>query len=453
MSTLTSADLHLTRSSTRTAQPPGGRSSISFGDDDAAPDPVRTPPRTPASEVEEPGSAEATPAPAVRTRADVGLVAASAAPAAEVAALEAALASRGVSATLALRGLTAAALPPAAKAMSDSGSVDAVVVCTDAAAAPSMAFFGALPSPVFVLESSAPTDFSALAADILAVKGLREAAPAAGAAAAARGALSPLSPAPSRVEELLGELRANFKPRGAGKLFALGRRLELLGGGGGGRVDLAAFRRGLEGHAPAWSDRETRLLFDAFDADRRGSVSADAFLRAVRGELSEARRALVDGAFAALDGGGAGAVSTRDAVRRFAAEAHPAVAAGERSEAEVFQEFLETFGAAAKESGVLSLGDFRRYYEHVSASVDEDAAFERLLAAAWRLPGAEAAPARALFAAEDCADGAGPPPAAAADGADGADGADAATPAKAAQPAQPAQSRRGRVMQSSVVLG
>lgn len=77
--------------------------------------------------------------------------------------------------------------------------------------------------------------------------------------------------------------------------------------------------------------------------NRDGTIQYDEFLRVIRGDLNDFRRALVEKAFKKLDRDCNGTIEVSDLVGIYNAKKHPAVIDGRKTEEQVLGEFLETF--------------------------------------------------------------------------------------------------------------
>lgn len=74
---------------------------------------------------------------------------------------------------------------------------------------------------------------------------------------------------------------------------------------------------------------------------------------------------------------------------------HPDVRSGKKTEAQVLQEFMDTFelhlslatGSKANDDDVVSLEEFMEYYTNISVSIDNDAYFDLMISNAWGLEG------------------------------------------------------------------
>merc|ERR1719198_2803734 len=112
-----------------------------------------------------------------------------------------------------------------------------------------------------------------------------------------------------------------------------------------------------------------------FDNDGGGTISYEEFLRAVRGRLSPARKAMVKKIFDVLDkiGGERGYLTVENISGIYSVSKHPGVIAGKITKEEALQEFLNSFeGDYGNRHGKVTLDEWIRHYEEVSCSIDSD---------------------------------------------------------------------------------
>lgn len=186
---------------------------------------------------------------------------------------------------------------------------------------------------------------------------------------------------------LMDGLRRRIREKGLGSAMALEQFYRSLDADGSGSLSYEEFQHGLMENGLLLSEGECELMFSYFDEDRTGQMHFNEFLEAVRGQLSEKRRAVVHEAFAKLDVNGDGTLSLEDIDSKYLSFAHPDVRSGLKSEEEVFQEFLDCFDTVNRDGNV-TLSEFERYYEYTSAVVADDEMFVANVRNAWGLPGA-----------------------------------------------------------------
>lgn len=121
------------------------------------------------------------------------------------------------------------------------------------------------------------------------------------------------------------------------------------------------------------------------------------FLKALHGDLNDARRQLVEQVYDSLhpkvevEEGGELAVSPATLRETFCPDQHPLVTKGTADPQAVMSEFLDTFSILAHvlgtcQGGLVTRDDFLSYYEVVSSTVDNDAFFDLCLRRLWALP-------------------------------------------------------------------
>jgi len=129
-----------------------------------------------------------------------------------------------------------------------------------------------------------------------------------------------------------------------------------------------------------------QTLFSVFDRDGSGGIDYNEFLRAVRGDMSASRKALVERAFHLIDKTGDGILAIEDIKGTYNAKNHPDVRMGKKTEDEVLGEFLSTFethhsitkGGAGLDQRV-DIDEFMEYYNNISASIDDDRYFDLMM--------------------------------------------------------------------------
>ena len=141
------------------------------------------------------------------------------------------------------------------------------------------------------------------------------------------------------------------------------------------------------------NDENVPLIFDLFDTNRDGCLNIDEFLMAIRGELSDYRRAFVEKAFRSIDKDGNGYLELEDIKDTYNAKKHPDVIQGKKSEDQILMEFLETFEThhslknRTERDSRVSLEEFVEYYANISASIDNDEYFALMMNNSWNLRG------------------------------------------------------------------
>ena len=73
------------------------------------------------------------------------------------------------------------------------------------------------------------------------------------------------------------------------------------------------------------NEENVPIVFEAFDSNRDGTLNYDEFLMAVRGELNEFRRGIIEKAFRKIDKDGSGEIDIDDIKDLYNASKHPDV--------------------------------------------------------------------------------------------------------------------------------
>ena len=110
-------------------------------------------------------------------------------------------------------------------------------------------------------------------------------------------------------------------------------------------ISLPEFSKACRDFKVGISEENTPILFDQFDTNRDGTLNIDEFLYAIRGELNDFRKALVEKAFRKIDKDSSGLIEYDDIKDIYNATKHPDVIQGRKTEQQILMEFLETFEA------------------------------------------------------------------------------------------------------------
>lgn len=120
------------------------------------------------------------------------------------------------------------------------------------------------------------------------------------------------------------------------------------------------------------------------DSNHDGSVDFQEFLRALKGDLNEARLDVVRRAYAKLDANGDGTVKLDDIAQVYDASKHPEVHGNRKSERAVFMEFMSLWDTQ-EQDGIITFDEFCQYYSDISCLVESDEEFRAIVINAWKL--------------------------------------------------------------------
>lgn len=114
------------------------------------------------------------------------------------------------------------------------------------------------------------------------------------------------------MQVFLNELKAKLKERGSLGLRGLGRIFKAMDDNGNHLLDVDDFRWGLMDYGFQISKEEANEVLKFFDRDGNGSVDFNEFIRTLRGDMNECRKAIVHKAYDKLDVSKDGQVTLED---------------------------------------------------------------------------------------------------------------------------------------------
>jgi len=195
--------------------------------------------------------------------------------------------------------------------------------------------------------------------------------------------------APAGLLALLAKLKAQLNARGARGIIGLSRRFRIMDDDGSKSLSLGEFKKAIKEMALDLADGDLRVLFNYFDKNGDGTLDYEEFLKGVQEPMNSRRRGLVEQAFYILDVDKSGFIEPTEIAEKYDAASHPDVISGQKSENEVYTEFLDTFDVGGEKDGRVSLKEFMNYYQNISSSIDDDDYFELMIRNCWHISGGE----------------------------------------------------------------
>ena len=187
---------------------------------------------------------------------------------------------------------------------------------------------------------------------------------------------------------LLERLRDGFIQRSGSVELGIkdaGRLFRHLDFSGERKLDPNEFRRACDVAGISQADytpRDVDDLFEAFDRDSDGFISYEEFMNVFRGPMSERRKSLVQKAFRLVDYDNDGVISVHDLRVKYNANMHPDVLSGALTEAEALKGFIMTWDTQ-QPNGQITFAEFSDFYNGISAVVEDDEEFERIIRRSW----------------------------------------------------------------------
>jgi Ca2+-binding EF-hand superfamily protein len=182
--------------------------------------------------------------------------------------------------------------------------------------------------------------------------------------------------------------KAIIRRAGSDGIQAVSRVLRLMDDSDDKRLSKSELKYGLRDFGIDLSSDQLNRVMQYFDRNNDGSISFDEFLRGLAPPMSDRRLSFVHQAFNILDNTGDGLVTIDDLANAYDVSWHPDVKEGTTEPVKVLRKFLDTFDSDEKD-GIITIEEFEKYYENVSASIDDDEYFELMMRNAWHIDGGE----------------------------------------------------------------
>eukprot|EP00811_Abedinium_folium_P033808 NODE_6743_length_1642_cov_20.211221.p1 GENE.NODE_6743_length_1642_cov_20.211221~~NODE_6743_length_1642_cov_20.211221.p1 ORF type:complete len:361 (-),score=143.09 NODE_6743_length_1642_cov_20.211221:462-1544(-) len=192
----------------------------------------------------------------------------------------------------------------------------------------------------------------------------------------------------AQVSSMLEQVRQAVRKHGAVGIAGIGRKFRIVDDDGSGRIDALEFAKVMRELGFKYTDPELNQLMTAFDLNGDGFVDYEEFLQTVRPPMSLRRKRLVQKVFEMLDTDKSGILTASDIKARFNPHGDPRVGNREKSPTAVAEEFLSTFDVC-DHNGEVGPEEFVKYYQGVSASIDDDSYFELMMRNAWHMSGGQ----------------------------------------------------------------
>jgi len=185
---------------------------------------------------------------------------------------------------------------------------------------------------------------------------------------------------------MIDEFRQHVKEHGATGIAGIGRKFRICDDDGSGCLDKDEIFKACNELGFNFTTEQVQQLIQHFDASGDGKLDYDEFLDACRPPMNLKRKRLVQKVFEFMDRDKSGSLTVDDIKQNFKPKNDPRVASKQMSPEQVAAHFLETFDVI-DHAGSVSCEAFVKYYQGVSASIDDDAYFELMIRNAWHMSG------------------------------------------------------------------
>jgi len=190
---------------------------------------------------------------------------------------------------------------------------------------------------------------------------------------------------PTNVGKMVEAFRDHVKQHGATGIAGIGRKFRICDDDHNGKLDHEELAKCFKELGFQFSEEETKELIQHFDDDGDGFLEYEEFLGACRPPMNLRRRRLVQKVFERLDTDKSGTLTASDIKSSFAPQGDPRTQKGMSAD-KVAEEFIKTFDVC-DHHGNVTLEDFIKYYQGVSASIDADDYFELMIRNSWHMSG------------------------------------------------------------------
>ena len=155
-------------------------------------------------------------------------------------------------------------------------------------------------------------------------------------------------------------------------------------------LEFYAFSKSLHEFETELSEEEISDLFNYFDKNNSKVINYINFINAIRGPMSQRRVLIVKEAFKKLDIDKGGIVELAEIKLQFNAKNDKDVKSGEKTEEEVYTDFVDTFqmnhdNRVGPRNKRVTLDEFLDYYNYVSMGIEDDSYFINLIQNSWKL--------------------------------------------------------------------
>ncbi len=194
----------------------------------------------------------------------------------------------------------------------------------------------------------------------------------------------------AKKEQALIKFIDEIKKLGTTSLISLMRLFKLNDINNTKDLEFYEFSKSLHEFETELSDEEISNLFSYFDKDNTGVINYLNFINAIRGPMNQKRILILKEAFKKLDLDKGGQVEIGEIKSQFNAKNDKDVKSGEKTEEEVYTEFVDTFqmnhdNRVGPRNKRVTLDEFIDYYNFISMGIEDDAYFISLIQNSWKL--------------------------------------------------------------------
>ena len=191
-------------------------------------------------------------------------------------------------------------------------------------------------------------------------------------------------------EQALMKFINEIKNLGATSLISLMRLFKLNDLNNTKELDIYEFLKSLHEFETELTEEEITNLFNYFDKENIGVINYINFINAIRGPMNQKRTLVIKEAFKKLDIDKGGQIEINEIKSQYNAKNDKDVKSGEKTEEEVYTEFVDTFqmnhdNRVGPRNKRVTLDEFLDYYNYISMGIEDDTEFVNLVQNSWKL--------------------------------------------------------------------
>jgi Ca2+-binding EF-hand superfamily protein len=191
-------------------------------------------------------------------------------------------------------------------------------------------------------------------------------------------------------EQALMKFINEIKNLGATSLISLMRLFKLNDFNNTKELDIYEFLKSLHEFETELTEEGIKNLFNYFDKENIGVINYINFINAIRGPMNQKRTLVIKEAFKKLDIDKGGQIEINEIKSQYNAKNDKDVKSGEKTEEEVYTEFVDTFqmnhdNRVGPRNKRVTLDEFFDYYNYISMGIEDDTQFVNLVQNSWKL--------------------------------------------------------------------
>ena len=194
-------------------------------------------------------------------------------------------------------------------------------------------------------------------------------------------------------ESALNTLKDIIKKRGSRGILGMRRCFMIFDDDNSKTLTFDNFNKYINNFLIPLSRNQVISLFKLYDKQNLGEINYDSLINDIVGKFSESRKSLVINAFNKLDTEKKGVINMNVIRGAFNPKCHPDYLNGKKTEQDILAEFLDNFDyhfnllnqGRNPDDEEVTLQEFIEFYRNLSAGIEDDSYFNKLVTGVWGL--------------------------------------------------------------------